>query len=687
MGWFTFSLTILLGAYLMFQIQPLIGKIVTPRFGGTASVWCLCVLFFQLALLGGYTLTYFLSKLPLQMQGVAYISLMLVSLLFTNIPIGPEWTPDNPEAPITSLLTLLLIYLAVPCILLSTVSGLMQNWYNLAGFGDPYHLYSISNVGSLGALLLYPVVIEPNLTVGFSVQLWTQAYWLLVLVACVSAGMMLGRIRKNQALGVKTPEGGASGDASSESAAPPAKTAYAWWVGLSTMSSILLLSFTNFLTQDIAPIPMLWVLPLGLYLLTFILCFSEKAFYPRKLYVNLAPFLMVVTPLLGKLQLPLPYLLLWSLFILFCLCMVCHGEIYHRKPSPRHLPVFYLMVALGGALGGIFVNIFAPLIFDFYAERQMAMLLMAVICLYITVRDDLELVPISWVQAGYSLIVLFFMGILAFLPIIRNTDLYRERNFYGTLKVMDSKDTIQVAHGLIIHGSQYKDPEWKSTPTTYYTRDSAIGLTDTLLRTLRRNHPLNIGVIGLGAGTIATYGRPGDRMTFYEIDSKVQRIAEKYFSFLKDSPAKPVVVIGDARTSLEHEAPRQYDMLVVDAFNGDAIPVHLVTDEALKLYIRHIQPDGVILFHISNRFLNLAPVIGNLAKKEGLQAAVVATGDTRYVALTKDPALMTAILQLKPLEPKKPVKVLPETGNPSLGVWTDDYSNLFSVLELNKKRS
>lgn len=373
--WIFYCITIGLGAFMMFLIQPLIGKIITPQYGGVSQVWCLCLLFFQLALLLGYTLTYFLNFLPTRVQGIIYMLLMTISLFFVHIPLGDQWMPKNVESPVMHLLTLLLTYLAVPVILLSTVSIIHQNWFKTITDKNPYHLYSLSNLGSLSALIFYPLLIEPNLSISFTLKLWTVFYWILVIFICISS-IILIKSCKNKIIEQKK----------TENHFPIKKGDYLFWLLLSFLGTGLLISFTNHLTHDIAPVPLFWVIPLSLYLISFILCFSSKNLYNRSVFFISSHFLLALLLIIhitytyphilkkfhlfnfGLAFISLPVQIFINLLCLFCLCMICNGEIYKSRPHPNHLALFYLIIAFGGALGGIFVNIIAPNIYNKYLE-------------------------------------------------------------------------------------------------------------------------------------------------------------------------------------------------------------------------------------------------------------------------------------------------------------------------------
>ncbi len=679
-------MTLLLGAFLMFFMQPLAGKLVTPKYGGVAQVWCLCLLFFQSALLGGYSLSYIISKLFYRFQGGLYIGLFVFSLILLNIPTGDEWVPKDPNSPVLSLLPQLIRYLAFPCILLSTVSVLMQNWYRLSGWGDPYYLYSISNIGSLAALAAYPIFVEPHFSVSTTIKIWTCGYTLVTILACISAVIL---IRRSHGIETKTE----AADLSLPDEERPDVYYGCLWTLLSAAGSFLLISFTNHITQDLAPVPLLWVVPLCIYLLSFILCFSNIRFYSQNVFVYPGLILLSVYVCLDLFYGFMGISLVLALVLLFILCMICHGELYEARPRPRYLAVYYLVIALGGALGGVAANFIAPLVFNAYTERYLILGTMLFFLGYLTIHYGLRLFYHRILDKVFLVVILLLTCVLL-IDHMRKDDavVYRERNFYGTVKIL--KKTLWGEHpmlflynGRILHGSQFINKARQDIPTSYFGADSAIGIADHFFRKQNSGVPLKIGVIGLGVGTIAHYGKTGDAITFYEIDPKVKRIAENKFQFLKNTKAAVSILLGDARTSLERQEPQKYDMLIVDAFNGDAIPVHLLTLEALKFYLHHLKEDGLLILHVSNRYLDLGGLTANQALRLGLKGVSMKTkpkarynSKAKYLVLSRKDWFFEQLNQdaFKEEFPTTTVSELKES--PNIGIWTDDYSNLWSVL-------
>jgi hypothetical protein len=662
-------LTILAGSFLLFAVEPLAGKLVTAQFGGSSGIWSICLLFFQAALLLGYLVTLGLSKLSTRGQAISYAGLALASVLCLKVCPSSIWVPDANSNPLASLLEMLVARLALPCVFLSTISGTLQNWHRQMRLGDPYPLYAVSNAGSLAALLLYPLIIEPRFSLSSSLSYWTAGYWLVAILACVGAGLLVLANKEEN-----------SPDCQSASAAPPALLDYAWWVGLSALGCTILLSYTSYLTQDIAPVPLLWVVPLCLYLLTFIFCFGAERFYKRQLFLFLGPILAATEP-------HLQHYLSWNVLAvcasLFCLCMCCHGEIYRRRPEAQHLPNFYLAIAFGGMLGSMFVNLVAPFIFSTYAERIVAVVAAIVICFYLILRDNaflMPLVPLNWVLM-LSTCIACGTGVSSGL-LHRQEIVSEARNFYGCVTVKSNEDEVTLVNGRIVHGRQNKNEDERDVPTTYYQRGGPVGFFDSLVRT-KLNRPVKYAVIGLGAGTLAAYGQAQDQIDFYEIDPKIERIAQTYFTFLKDSPARINVKLGDARITLKNDPSGQYDLMIVDAFYGDAIPVHLLTKEAIQLYFKHLKPDGILLVHISNRYLDLEPVFGNLAKDLNLKCFILKSNRmVPYVALSKDPLFADQVGRMDVTQFDK-LSVMPPETSPSCGIWSDDYSNIASILKID----
>jgi SAM-dependent methyltransferase len=574
---------------------------------------------------------------------------------------------------------LLAATVGLPYFLLSTTGPLLQAWYARRFQGAmPYRLYALSNAGSMFALLSYPVLFEPVFTTHQQAWMWSAAYGVFVVLCGVTA---INSGRAPAAEPVPEPEAIEK---------PPVKR-YLMWLLLPAVASLLLLAITNHLSQNVAAIPFLWVLPLSIYLLSFILCFEGSGWYRRN------PYLQLLAVALGSMAYALsvdstgsvPIRIMVPLFAmgLFTCCMVCHGELARLKPDPRYLTHFYVMIAAGGALGGLLVGLVAPHLFNALYEMPLGLVACAVLVLWV-LRQDAELQwfrrwrqPAPIVAAVLTLALAVFVGMQIRDSVRASRELVR--NFYGALRVRDSGPATQLdatrtlTNGTINHGEQFLNPARRDLPTTYYGPDTGVGLA---IREKEKTRAIRVGVIGLGTGTLAAYGRLGDYYRFYEINPLVLRLAHTEFSFLRDCKAKVDVAMGDARLSLERESPENFDVLAVDAFSSDSIPVHLLTLEAMEVYFRHLRPDGVLAVHISNRYLDLEPVLAGETHATGKMARVVDTDDDD----TQDVFGATWVLMTSPAsglhgeELKNSAEI---ESKRTVRLWTDDYSNLFRILK------
>jgi hypothetical protein len=815
-----FGVTILLSAFLLFQVQPLIAKLILPWFGGSAAVWTSCLLFFQLVLLAGYAWAHWLSDRSMRQQILLHGALLLVSLAALPILPSVRWKPAGGEDPLLGILGLLAATVGLPYFLLSATSPLLQSWYSRASGGAmPYRFFALSNAGSMAGLLTYPVFVEPNLTNRHQAWMWSAGF--IAFIVCFLLVAFLTRTAHAAAPAVEE----------SPDAPPPSLTDKLLWIGLAACGSALLLAVTNHLTQNVAAIPFLWVLPLSLYLLSFILCFDSDRWYRRRIFIPLAVIELVSTAYAmadnGDFTDLIVAVALFSaaLFVFF---MVCHGELARRRPPSRHLTSFYLMVSIGGALGGVLVGfifpyvlpalvdlpivlaltafLFAWLLWREYpataaiddenflnapADKYFIAILMASAFGYLAARvlgakfagwpaflaapwdgpvlltiGALFILYILWRSRGEveppdekrdRIVMLVLLGALAlftggrlfaarffaapafpddsrdlsivgalagltFLFLLwRCRDTLNSnrivagagvalafgltgfmahnawnyiagarltmRNFYGALTVYDYAAQNdwgpwrELRHGTIEHGEQFLWPRRERHATTYYAAQSGLGLA---LRSLRVDGPMNVGSIGLGAGTTAVYARPGDRYFFYDINPIVPFIANTQFSFLRRCYGKHEIILGDARLSLENELKsgtnRRFDLLSVDAFSGDAIPVHLLTREAFRIYWQHLRPDGVLAVHVSNRYLSLAPVVALAAAEFGKQAMDInydgnddeQETSSEWVLVTSRPGFFERDTIQPVAEKIEPI--------PGLREWTDDYSNLYKIL-------
>lgn len=763
-----FALTIFIGAFLLFEAQPLMAKYILPWFGGGPGVWTTCLLFFQVLLLGGYAYAHLLSRqLKLRPQVLVHAALLLAALLLLPITPADSWKPQGGGNPTLQILALLAASVGVPFFVLSSTSPLLQYWFSRTHSGAaPYRLYALSNAGSLLALISFPFFFEPHFSRRTQAQLWG---WGLAVYALCCGWCALKIWRAGGDAEEKAEARQSEVEASRVSAAPGSPLRMLLWLLLPACASVLLLATTNKMCQDVAVIPFLWVLPLALYLLSFIICFDSPRWYAR------FPFTLgLVAASAG---------ICWALFAgtdaplyeqiglysggLFLCCMVCHGELYRLRPGPRQLTGFYLMIAAGGALGGLFVAVVAPLVFPDYYELHWGLLLcglLFIVCvasgerlaagekptlpaaapgetstrswrslacvltLAVFVGFDqwmarvsahfktipkgcflglrgavwawLVLAVVIWLRRGkfrsfrhwrfvvcgwLSLGLIALGGLLWMQGRKSGSDtVFVARNFYGVLTVFEeSRDDpkehyLLLEHGRITHGLQFVDPAQAAWPTTYYGEESGVGLAIGALPARARR----IGLVGLGAGTLSAYGRTNDYLRIYEINPAVRQLAATRFTYLANCPARVEVTLGDARLSMEREPPQNFDLLALDAFSSDAIPVHLLTREAFALYLRHLNPDGIIAVHISNHYLDLEPVVANLARQFGFGLATIDYEETdeawwlyssTWILLSRNqkvldtPAIRAAATPAKPRPRNVPQ-------------WTDDFASLFQIL-------
>jgi hypothetical protein len=764
-GTIPFAIAILTSAFLLFQVQLVMGKFILPWFGGASAVWTTTLLFFQVLLLAGYGYAHFLTRrLTTRRQFEVHIGMLvacaaalLLAAFAWESPITPGrgWRPDPGGSPILQIVAVLAVSVGFPFFLLSATAPLLQRWFTVAHPGrSPYVLYAVSNVGSLLGLLTYPILVEPQLTLRTQGYVWAMGFALFLSV-CLLCGRNVARA-----------DAGVLPDPSTEKVSVQSSTPtwgrYLLWFALSATGSLLMLATTNLLTLDVAAIPLLWVLPLSIYLLTFILCFESSRWYRRVVFhpLFLVVALMTCTTLFNGLRVPMLVQVAVFSISLFTACMVCHGELALLRPDPEHLTAFYFTMSAGGAAGGLLVNLVVPQLFagfwEFHLGFWLAAALLVTALFYdggswiyarkrwltlLTFAMAMLMVPylartkvisvdrlqttaffvffglavatgiaILWTmpdnarrrQGGFRWKQVFVVGILLGLGnfLARNASsdragvVDRARNFYGVLTISEqfpyepANHYFEMTHGRISHGLQLREPGLQQRPTSYFGPESGAAMP--LLYHPRRNQgdgSLRVGIIGLGVGTLATYGRPGDIIRYYEINPDVIRFSGKqgeYFSFLRVSAASIDVVLGDARLSLEREAERgelqQFDVLIIDAFSSDSIPVHLLTKEAFELYQKHLRgEDSVIVVQITNRVLNLQPVVAGLADHFGLQARTVTNRPPGPILQNSDYVLLSRTDTFFK-QPEVVTRAVATQRRPELRLWADQYSNIFSIL-------
>ena len=752
-----FALTIFTGAFLLFQVQPLIGKYILPWFGGGPGVWTTCLLFFQMVLLGGYAYAHFSStRLKPRQQVILHLVLLALSLALLPITPSERWKTAVEGDPNFRILLLLMVTIGLPYFVLSSTGPLMQQWFSQTNPGvSPYRLYALSNVGSLLALLSYPAFFEVKFSRHAQANLWSAGLAVFV----VFCGYCAYRLWRHHA---GAPAAAATGNVTAASGAESSETRTSpldklLWVALPAIASVLLLATTNKLCQEVAVIPFLWVLPLSLYLLTFIICFDHARWYHRGIFAALLVIGIAVTCQLLPVgsDAPMRMQIIGYNVTLFIACMVCHGELYRLKPPPRRLTSYFLLISAGGALGGFLVAIVAPLVFSDYRELQLGLWLLTYAVGVLAFRHRsrelvlgaaagvlLLLLALPWLRVyldesggftselgwlfkehaiyvGVALALLiagvfdfrrwkiaaefsprmggFVMAIcVAFGAIFvvqwsakeTNRVLSASRNFYGTLKVFDyyphdEEDHYHLLlHGATTHGIEFVKPERSMLATTYYAETSGVGIAINQLP----EGPRRLGLVGLGTGTLAVYGRKGDYLRIYEINPAVEKLARSQFKHLDYCQAKLDVVMGDARLMMERELAdkqdQKFDLLALDAFSSDAIPVHLLTKEAFELYLKQIKPDGVIAVHISNRYLNLRPVVEKLAENFGLSVVSVSDDNqpdwwiyaTTWMLVTKNKDFLAN-------ERIRNATEGAEVGTKTSPLWTDDFASVYSIMK------
>jgi SAM-dependent methyltransferase len=747
------ALTILLSSFLLFLVQPILAKQILPWFGGSAGVWTTCLVFFQVTLVLGYAYAHLLTRRGIgSRQFVVHIVLVLTSLATLPIIAGPFWKEVHGIAPALRILSLLTLTVGLPYFLLAATGPLLQKWLSTAASSplpdaSVFRLFALSNLGSLLGLLSYPFLLEPALPLRTQALAWSCGYVLFAAAA-------IGYTYKRRQLPSRD---GPDLSRDPQAVGHPALRLVCFWVACAALGSALLLSATNQITQNVAAVPLLWIVPLSLYLFSFTVCFEGhhgRGWYVRSRWVSAA---MLATGAMA-----------WALFAdrgnlsvhvalpvfmagVFFGCVLCHGELARTKPAPEFLTHFYLSIAVGGAFGGLLVGLVAPLMLAGYWEMPLAVIALAILGLYCTCEEARLKLRTSWItnvvlalistafillllgglpsaldpytlewtkivqgDARWGCAALLILSALLFqryhawravalgalfcslsfswesYRTVQANTRYATRNFYGTLRVSESafgaRVVRQLTHGTIMHGAQVMQLPQRAIATTYYGASSGIGRTISFAE--QNNPSIRVGSVGLGVGTLTAYGRSTDSFRIYELNPAVLDIAETQFDYLKDSKAQIDRVLGDARLSLERElnegrfdqVDQRFDVLSLDAFSGDAIPIHLLTEEAFATYARVLKPNGVIAFHLSNRYLNLPPVVAQIAHRAGFDAILIADrpaawlmNPSDWVLVTRNPALLR-FLESTAVRTRI-------AARENLPVWTDQFTNLVQILK------
>ena len=665
-----FGGAVFLGAFLLFLVEPIAAKQLLPALGGSAAVWITCLVFFQTALLCAYLYAHWLARSARWQAHLALLALALAAAI--------AWTlrsfalASASDEPVTAVFVQLSAWIGLPFLMLGATSPLLQVWWaRLYATAIPYRLFALSNLASLLALGLYPSVVEPYLTLQAQRATWTCGFAVFVILSTVLVWKTRGPLQSHGIL--ITPE-----------AVPPAASAWhkVLWVLLPMGAAMQLSAVTAYLTANVAAIPLLWILPLAVYLLTLILAFEFPRLLPRGI---LARLLIVMLGALAymlsntEVSLPLRVSIAFFLIEVFVSCYFCHSEAYALRPQrASESTLFYLLFAAGGALGSFLIGIASPLIFRFNYDLAITFLVTALLAFAVTWSDGWSQ-RMLWAVACILLAVLVSWLHIAY----QRETVAAVRNFYGTLRVRQNHGypgavMRTLLNGTIQHGTQYFGTEQlRHTPTSYYAEDSGVGLA---LRFCCEGRHRSIGVIGLGAGTIAAYGRDGDHIRFYEINPAVPPIAQNVFTYLRDSGAQIQIVDGDGRLSLTREQPQRFDVLVVDAFSGDAIPLHLLTTQALALYRKHLAPGGIVAFHISNKHVNLEAPIALLAKNARMTAIRVTNSPNDEIGEFTSSWMLVSDNATFFSQPEIAQRAHAPESRAGLRVWTDDYSSLLPVL-------
>lgn len=711
-----YGTAIFLAAALVFAVQPMVAKMLLPHFGGTPAVWIVSLVFFQTVLLCGYAFAHFsLRLLGVRRQSLLQLGLLLVPLVMLPIAVAAGAGPG--KNPHLGLLWALAAAAGLPFLVVTTASPVLQRWFSACGDAasrDPYFLYAAGNAGSLLGLLAYPVLIEPLLTLPEQARLWAAGYALFVLLAALCTLRLLN-----------TAAAPASVVETREAAAPIGLVTTLRWIGMAALPSALMIATTSHLSTDIAAVPLLWVIPLALYLLSFIVAFARSSPFSLQAisWATVVSSLLVLASLMPMVRLPI-----WAVVVihganLFFVALLVHRRLALERPPAERLTHFYLLMSLGGVCGGVFAALLAPAIFSTIAEYPITIVLALLLrpgprrprpgtgflrrnadvllpfALLAAVLVAAKATPADGAGPALLAVLLFSavaalalfaarpvrfalgVGALLLIATLPPTSLHSERTFFGVLRVEEDGQRHVLVSGTTVHGAQSFAPGQRREPASYYVREGPLGQLFNALD----GRAKSVAVIGLGAGGASVYGRAGEAWTFYEIDEAVARIAEnpRYFTYLRDAKADIRVVLGDGRLKLAEEPDGSFDLFVLDAFSSDSVPMHLLTREAVELYLRKLSPDGLMAFHISNRYLDLQPVVSGSARSLGLpglsQAYAVTPGAARegakssiWVLVARNAAALGTLVE----DPRwKPL----DTG-PGQPVWTDEFSNILSVI-------
>ncbi len=689
-----YGITIFLSAFLLFQVQPMIAKFILPWFGGTAAVWTTCMMFFQIVLLLGYSYAHLLRLLfKPRTAWLIHIGLLVVAVLFCQVAPSEAWQPAGGENLTLGILMVLAATIGLPFFVLSTTGPLVQVWQSTSHRGrSPYRLYALSNLGSMLALISYPFLFERFMPLASQATWWSVGFLAFAGFCCWSGW---------QTINIKDWEGEADPTANSSTQRNSTSSSIGWmrpmvWVLLTMAASVMLLATTNLMCQEIASVPFLWILPLSLYLLSFIICFDRPAWYKRRIFMPLLVISTFISIALVHLNVKAGIMMQIGGLVTVCFAsaMTCHGELERLKPEVRYLTGFYLLVAVGGALGGIFVAVIAPHIFTGFYEFHLALLICLLVPLVILVQEyrhrrGAVSKPVIWILGSAIMLAATFVvcSLVYFVDeSYHPTFVYQSRNEYGLVSVLESGQYRRFINGRIEHGGQNTDPAFAMEHTSYYMPGSGVSIAvesfRDYLKSIGSERGLRVCVLGLGAGGMMTWGETGDQFDFYEINPLVEGIARNYFTYLSAGAADSRVVLGDGRVQLQRHADndgQKYDLIFMDAFASDSIPIHLITSECFDVYEKNLDENGIIIVHISNRFVDLRPVVYQSAIERGMTPILVdfrprdKGNPTVWVLLTKNQSICNSDL-VRNSQTEWPTDMKPVR-------WTDDYASLAAQLK------